>query len=367
MYDLNDDFAGDTRTEQIFHEYNMPWSENGDNYGNIIICSRIRLARNLPDESFPVKLNPQKAREISQKLAKQIMDMSKEDFTYYDIANLSQEKRQILQEKHLISPEMSEGRAGSGVAISQNRRIAIMVNEEDHVRLQCFLPGLQLEKAWDMASSLDDLLWREEVPAFDTQFGYLTACPTNAGTGMRASVMIHAPGLVLSKEIESIFASLSRLGLTVRGIYGEGSTPLGNFFQISNQITAGKSELEIIGVLKESVLKIIESENAARKQLQEKRPIMLYDNIWRAYAILRHARSLSSQEMMERLSLLRLGMDLEIIKAVDGRMINEMIIKGQPAFLQNNCGAALSTTSMRDWERAQLMRNMMKDLPEVYD
>lgn len=347
--------------EKIFTNDTIPWSVGGEPEGDIVLSSRIRLARNLADEAFPHKLSPQKAREIAQRLVGEIQAIEGADFTYYEIALLEPLKRRILLEKHLISPELVNGRPGAGVAVSRDEKIAIMLNEEDIIRLQCFLPGLQLEAAWEKASRLEDALAQKEKLAFNSQFGYLTACPTNLGTGLRAGAMLHLPGLVMNKEAQNLFANLPRLGLTVRGLYGEGSQARGNLFQISNQITLGKGEEEIIAILKGAVLQITEAERKARQQLQSSQPIPLHDNIWRAYGLLRHARSMGSQEMMERLSQLRLGADLGLIKGLKQAEINEMMIKGQPAFLEANSGKTLSAP-LRDWERAEILRKTLKQI-----
>ncbi len=350
--------------EDIFSGYEIPWSKGGEPCGDIVLSSRIRLARNLEGEVFPHKLPPKGARALSQKLAKAIEALPEYKFTYYDIMLLTPLKRQSLLEKHIISPELAQGRAGSGVGISKDAKAAIMVNEEDHLRLQVFTPGLQLEKAWERASKLEDYLAKELNLAFNPQFGFLTACPTNVGTGLRASAMLHLPALVMAKEAEEIFANLPRLGLTVRGLYGEGSKARGNLFQISNQITLGKSEEEIIDILKSAITNIVGAERKARLLWREKNPILLYDGIWRSYGILLYGRTITSQEMMERLSQIRLGMDMGIIKGLTRAKINEMMMKGQPAYLELNSNKAL-TPGLRDWERAEILRNILAENAEV--
>ncbi len=279
---------------------------------------------------------------------------------------LSPERRQVLLEKHLISPLLLEGKTGSGVVVSEDEGVAVMVNEEDHLRIQCFLPALQLQEVWRLARELEHQLARELPFAFHPEFGYLTACPTNAGTGLRVSVMLHLPGLVLSKQANGVFASLPPLGLTVRGIYGEGSQAQGNLFQISNQVTLGRSEEEIISRLQDVVMQVVTAERKARQWLQEQSPIALEDNIGRSYGVLRHARSLTSQEMMERLSLLRLGMDLGWFPGLTGAQINQWLVQGQSGFLQVSAGENL-TPALRDWQRAALLRQGLAEYAEVVD
>ncbi len=349
--------------ETIFQTVGGVWEQTVEE-DKIIISSRLRLARNIAQKPFPARLGAQEARELAAQVA-QVME-KEPGFTYYEIARLSPRRRQILQEKHLISPELAQGRPGAGVWINAEQSCAVMVNEEDHIRIQSFAPGMGLREAWKAAETIDDHLSAGLPIAFEQRLGYLSACPTNVGTGLRASVMLHLPALVMTKRAEGVFAGFARLGLTVRGIYGEGSQAQGNLFQVSNQITLGKDEMEIIAMLEEAVQMIVAAEEKARAFLQEKYPMRLHDNIWRAYGILRYARTISTQEMMERLSQLRLGVDLGLIRGLSAPQLNRMMVMGQPAYLEENSGKSLSP-ELRDWERAALLRKMLQPIAEVND
>jgi protein arginine kinase len=262
-------------------------------------------------------------------------------------------------EKHLISPNHAEESRNGAVILSHNEGISIMVNEEDHLRIQCLFPGLQLNEAWELASRIDDIFESRLDYAYDEKRGYLTSCPTNVGTGIRASVMLHLPGLVLTQQIGRIVHAITQVGLAVRGIYGEGSEALGNLFQISNQITLGQSEEEIIANLRNVVRQIIEHERGARQKLVAESRGRIHDRVSRSFGILAHAYVMDSKEAAQRLSDVRLGIDLGYLKGISPHVINELVVMTQPGFLQQYAGGKLSPEE-RDLRRAELIREKLK-------
>ncbi|HBK85330.1 MAG TPA: protein arginine kinase, partial [Firmicutes bacterium] len=272
---------------------------------------------------------------------------------------IGQLDRQVLVEKHLISPDLARSRhPGAAVLVSDDEAISIMLNEEDHLRIQCLFPGFQLEECWKLTSSVDDLLESKLEYAFDATRGYLTACPTNLGTGLRASVMVHLPGLVLTQQIGKVLAAISQVGLVVRGLYGEGTEAVGNLFQISNQITLGPSEEEILQNLGAVIRQIVDQERSAQQALLKANRLAVEDKVCRAYGTLRHARLLSSQEAMRLLSDVRLGHDLGILTEIPYRTQNELLVLIQPAMMQRIADENM-TENMRDFKRAALVRQRL--------
>jgi protein arginine kinase len=269
-------------------------------------------------------------------------------------------ERELLFERHLISAELAERKDGSGLFVSQDECRVVMVNEEDHIRLQSLQPGLNLQEAWNEAETLDDNLEKSLTYAFSSKLGYLTACPSNVGTGLRASVMLHLPGLCLTEEVKPVVNAVSKIGLAVRGLWGEGSEASGHMFQISNQITLGKTEAEIIAHLEQIVLEVIEHEKNARIRLMEKQALRVHDHIGRAYGILAHAAMMNSSEALDLLSGLRLGVDLGLMPEIRRRDIDKLFIKIHPAHLQKSAGTALSPEE-RDVKRAQLIRGFLNE------
>ena len=245
------------------------------------------------------------------------------------------------------------------MAISSDETISIMVNEEDHLRLQVLKPGFSLSECWQIAEKMDSDLEKKLNFAFSGKLGYLTACPTNTGTGMRASVMLHLPALVLTKQINRVIQAIVKLGLTVRGLFGEGTEATGNFFQISNQVSLGRSETEIIDNIKRIINQVIEYEQNARQALLSKNRNKLEDQVWRSFGVLQNARIITSSESIELLSNLRLGFDLDIIKGLSREVINELFILTQPAHLQKFEDKNLNPNK-RDIKRAQLIREKLK-------
>jgi protein arginine kinase len=263
-------------------------------------------------------------------------------------------------ERHLISREHAAKSSGSGLVLNRDETFCVMINEEDHLRMQALRPGLQLRQAWNAIDHLDSELEKKLDYAFNNDLGYMTACPTNLGTGVRVSAMLHLPGLVLAEQINPIIQSVNKLGLAVRGLYGEGTEALGNIFQVSNQMTLGENETTIVERLDKVLSQIIEHEENARQTLLEKKPKVVYNHIGRAYGILANAHSISSKETMNLLSLMRLGVDMDLFPGTERALVDELFILTQPAHLQKQLSDKLSAEE-RDLIRADMLRERLKN------
>jgi protein arginine kinase len=339
------------------------WMHDDGPHADIVISTRIRIARNLVDHPFPLVANEGQAEDVLQKVrtaveSDEFQEKGHGPFEFLTLRDVSDVDRQALVEKYLISPSLVEHARRGAVALRDDEEVSIMVNEEDHLRLQVLMPGLQLEEAWKLATEIDDLLEAKLNYAFHERYGYLTTCPTNVGTGIRASVMLHLPALVVTQQINRVLSALNQVGLVVRGVYGEGTEAVGNLFQLSNQITLGQSEEEIISNLDAVARKIIEHEQAARHFLLNENREVIEDKVARSYGILAYARRLDSKETMQRLSDVRLGIDLGVIKGVSKNILKELMVMTQPGFLQKYHGAELAPGE-RDWRRASLVRERL--------
>jgi protein arginine kinase len=322
----------------------------------VVISSRVRLARNLEDFPFPNVLSAEGARQVEQTVSEVLTNIKadQDPFQYISLTDLTGIERQVLIEKHLISPSLGGTSSTSGVALAGDHKYAIMVNEEDHLRIQVLLPGRQLVETHRLATALDDSLEDKLDFAYRENQGYLTACPTNVGTGLRASVMVHLPGLVMTKQVQQVLGALTNFGLAVRGLYGEGSQAYGHMFQVSNQITLGKSEEDILTHLEAVTGQILEHELQAREYLCRQMPLFLEDKVWRARGTLQNARLLSSEDAIQLLSLDRLGTDMGLLpKNKDS--FGALIVDTQPGCLQYILDRELDP-SQRDEERARLVR-----------
>jgi len=336
------------------------WMESSPAKGPVI-SSRVRLARNLCETSFPGWSSKEVRNEVWDKVALAFDPIEGNDpFLRWRLDGLDVLDRECLFERHLISVELAENPEGSGVFISEDECRAVMVNEEDHIRLQALQPGLSLTQALKMAETLDDALEQTLSYAFSSKLGYLTACPSNLGTGMRASVMLHLPGLVLTEEIKPVINAVSKIGLAVRGLWGEGSEAAGHMFQISNQITLGKTENEIIEHLEQIVLEVMEHEKNSRQRLTDSQEVKVHDHIGRAYGVLAHAALMTSGEALDLLSAIRLGVDLGILSEITRQDMDRLFIQIHPAHLQKKAGAVLNSTE-RDIKRAQLIRHFLDE------
>jgi protein arginine kinase len=334
--------------------------KGGDN--SVVLTSRIRLARNLDGEPFPGWAEKGRRRRIFEKLreAVEALPVMKDGFSR-ELAGLEAMRKQVLVERHLISRELAARSEACGVVVDRRQNFSFLLNEEDHLRMQAIRTGLALRDAFKGLDRLDDELAGRLDFAFDSKFGYLTACPTNLGTGLRASVMLHLPGLVLSELIGKVLQGVARLGLAVRGIYGEGSESLGNLFQISNQSTLGESEETIIRRLERVAADIAAHERNARDKLLEESPHMVLDRVGRAYGVLRHAWMLESKEALHHISMLRLGGDLGLMGEGTVEVCDALLLEIQPAHLQLQAGSDLSP-ERRDANRAEIIRERLQSL-----
>lgn len=324
-----------------------------------VISSRIRLARNLEEYSFPGWASEEEKRAIWDQTS-QIFESMNIPFVSVGMGETLALDKEILFERHLISQELAVKEAGCGVFVSPDECLSVMVNEEDHIRIQSMQPGLNLIAAWNDADQVDDQLEAVLTYAFSPKLGYLTSCPSNVGTGMRASVMLHLPGLVLMQEMEPVINGISKIGLAVRGMWGEGTEAAGNMFQVSNQITLGRREDEIIAHLEQIVCELIEHENNARLRLMNDRAPTVEDHVARAFGILSNARMMDSGEALNLLSTLRLGIDLGLVDQFSRREIDMLFIAIQPAHLQKLQNQDLEPDD-RDVVRAEMLRDFMDD------
>lgn len=340
------------------------WMRTDGPHSDIVVTSRVRLARNLEGHAFPGWARPegrQALLDIVRPTVEQLPEMK--DAFSQEMAKLSPIEKQVLVERHLVSREHAAKGSGCATVMNRNQSVSIMINEEDHLRIQSMRPGLQLMKAYQVLDKIDDELESCLPYAYDRQYGYLTACPTNLGTGLRASAMVHLPGLVLSEQINQTIQAATKIGLAVRGLYGEGTEALANLFQISNQTTLGQDEESIIEHLDKVISRIIENEENARRKLVEDRPTMLQDQIGRAYAILRFAHVIPSKEAMNFLSMVRLGIDLGVFSDEERDVVNVLLTEIQPAHLQIEAKRKLDAAE-RDVLRAEIIRRNLKNLTE---
>lgn len=336
------------------------WLRGSGPESDIVVSSRIRLARNLADFPFISRTTEADRTEIERILHAQlqaIQDAGKApgDALYLNVTDLPEVDRQFLVERQLISREHAESEGARSVVIDQAERYSVMINEEDHLRIQVMHSGLDLEAAWQRITAIDDLIEEQVNYAFNEKLGYLTACPTNVGTGLRVSVMLHLPALVITRQIEKVFKSLQKINLAVRGLYGEGSQATGDFYQISNQVTLGQTEEELAKKVADVVPVLISYERQAREFLIHESQETLHDRVSRAFGILRTAQTISSEETLHLLSSVRMGINLGLIGDLPIPTINKLLIHTQPAHLQKLSGNELDATD-RNIERASYLR-----------
>jgi protein arginine kinase len=347
------------------HEFLISPAQASQQHGphdRIVMSSRVRLARNLKDASFPGWAKKPERVKIWETIQPAVASLSEMADSFSEsLDNLAALDKQILVERHLISREHAAKNVGSGLILNRAETFSVMVNEEDHLRMQALRPGFQIREAWRAIDQFDSALEKKLDFAFDAELGYLTACPTNLGTGIRVSAMLHLPGLVLGEQINPIIQSVNKLGLAVRGLYGEGTEALGNVFQVSNQMTLGESETVIVERLEKVMAQIIEHEENARQTLLEKKPKVMFNHIGRAYGILANAHSISSKETMNLLSLMRLGVDMELFPGAQRALVDELFLTTQPAHLQKQVSDKLSAEE-RDLIRADMVRERLKNV-----
>lgn len=335
------------------------WLSGDGEESLVVLSSRIRLARNIAGMKFPTSADRKTREKVLEYFASAV---ERSDFLkggkFYRIEGLDDADSNFLVERHLISPTMLMNLESSGVYIGADRDVSIMINEEDHLRIQAITTGFEMDKTMEQASQFDNEVGRLLEYDYDSDFGFLTACPTNVGTGLRASVLIHLPGLVLTREIDSMIQKINKMGLAVRGFYGEGTDVLGNLFQISNQRTLGKSEPDILEDIERVTRIIINDEATARERLKEEAFDHISDKIWRAYGILKYAKVLSSDEVMNLLSAVRLGVAMGIIDFLPIAIINEILLLSQPAHLVKYYEKDLNPEE-RDVLRATMVREKL--------
>jgi len=336
------------------------WLKGTGPRAEIVISSRLRLARNLVKIPFYDWATKDQKKQILTRIKDAIKDTGfMKDFTIFDITKLNDVDRQFLVERHLMSPEHAKNPDFKALAVDLKEIISIMVNEEDHLRIQVLQSGFNLLEAWRVISKLDQELSKQLDYAYSSKWGYLTACPTNTGTGMRASVMLHLPALVLTKQVAKVLETISKLSLAIRGLYGEGTEARGNFFQISNQVSLGRSEEDILDNIERIISQVVAREANARHILMTKNKDAVVDQIVRGYGTLKSAHIITSEETARLLSLVRLGVDLGVIKNITSKIVNELFILTQPAHLQKFERKLLSSNE-RDIKRAQLIREKLK-------
>ena len=336
------------------------WLRGSGPNSDIVMSSRVRLARNLDTQPFSHRATRKQEKDTLESLesATTGVDLLK-GALLVRVGEIDDVDKQFLLERHLISREHLAHAEFKSVVIGSKEVISVMINEEDHLRAQVMQSGFNLQECWRIANRLDDALHRRVKFAHHPEWGYLTACPTNTGTGLRASVMLHLPCLVMSKQINRVLQAITKLGMTARGLYGEGTDAEGNFFQISNQITMGSSEEDIIDNLERIIRQVIGHEENARKTVMKQSREMLQDKIWRSSGTLKSAHIINSKETLSLLSMVRLGVDMGFLTDMDRRAVNELFILTQPAHLQKIEGRSLSS-AQRDVKRANLIRRRLE-------
>jgi protein arginine kinase len=339
--------------------HSSEWLKGTGPHSDIVISSRLRLARNLEKFPFPHWANKKQGKSALEACQEAVgsSDLLKK-MTMFVLEDLDAVDKQFLVERHLMSYEHAQKTNSKAVIVDEDEVVSIMINEEDHIRAQVMQSGFNLLEAWNVINKVDDALCKDLPFAFSQEWGYLTACPTNAGTGMRGSVMLHLPALVMTRQINQVLAAIAKLSFTTRGLYGEGTQATGNFFQISNQVSLGQSETDIIQSINNLIRQIIEQEGQCRDTLLASNRGMLEDKISRSFGILKSAHIITSQETTELLSLVRLGCDLGIIKDINRRHINELFLLIQPAHLQKIENKKF-TSQERDVKRAELIRTKL--------
>lgn len=334
------------------------WISSETNDSDIVISSRVRLARNIKNRPFPHKETVEKGRELADEIEKVVIS-NNNDLTKIHLWEINKLEQEYYFERHLISPKLIENSNKASLIVSGDETTSLMVNEEDHIRIQSITSGLNLEETYKAANELDDTLEGNLEFAFDEKYGYLTACPTNIGTGLRASAMIHLPALAINNEINKVLNAISQVGMTIRGLYGEGSKGYSNLYQISNQITLGLSEQDIINNLNAVISQVVNQEHYFREKYMEKYKYELEDRAFRALALLKSAIIIDIKEGLKLISDVRLGIEMGIIKGVKKADLNYLLVNIQPSVVQMNSDKQLSERET-NLIRAELIRNKLK-------
>ncbi len=335
------------------------WLDN-PNKDDVVVSTRLRVARNLKDKVFPIYSTDQQADEVKELIKGAVANLFQEgEYSYHQLKELEPRENMRYMEDHLISPVLVDHWKKSSFFLRDDEKVTIMINEEDHIRLQTLLPGLDLIQGWKLCSEIDDTLESVLDFAWHEEYGYLTSCPTNTGTGLRASVMLHMPGVTITGHISNIIDALRKIGLTIRGIYGEGTEAVGHLYQVSNQLTLGESEDEIIEKLNRVVLQLIRREKNTREYLADKKRLEIEDKVYRSLGILRSARLISSKEAMEMISNIKLGRDLGMIGNQQWEDLIKLMIDIKPGNIQNRLGRSMNRVE-RDETRAEIIRDYFK-------
>ena len=338
------------------------WLRGTGKESDIVISSRVRLARNITGYPFLSRANLKQRKEIESLLRKTIIERNiAQDVSYVNLNQATAVDKLFLVERHLISKEHAEGEGERGVVFGKSETVSLMINEEDHLRIQVIRSGFELKNTWDTIDEIDNILGESLNFAFSSRFGFLTACPTNVGTGMRASVMMHLPALGMTKHIEKVFNAVGKLGLVVRGLYGEGTKVAGDLYQISNQFALGKSEKEILSIIESVIPRITSYERMARKTLVLESKDQLEDRIWRSYGMLKAARMITSEEILQLLSQVRMGVNIGLIDDIEMQTLNELFVLTLPAHLQKLQGCELDS-AQRNVIRASYVRKRLEGL-----
>ena len=336
---------------------NRKWYEKVGPENDIIISTRVRLARNLANCPFPCRLDLKQREEVLEAVRVALLSSSfGASLRFRDVSVLSETERVSMVERHLITPDLIAEPSGRGVFVSADESVSVMVNEEDHLRIQVMSGGFNFEDTLALADRIDTFLSESLIFAFDEKLGYLTQCPTNLGTGMKASIMLHLPALQESENIGRIAANVSKLGISIRGLYGEASKPVGALYQLANQVTLGLSEQAAIENLKKIAHQLIRSERLAREKMAEQ--IEVQDLVSRSLGILKSAKLLSINEFMKLISHIRLGISAGLLPELDPSRINRLTVEVQPATIQLLEGKTLDA-AQRDLLRAEMVRKAL--------
>lgn len=344
----------------IFNSILPVWVKKANDSNDVVISSRIRLARNLKGISFPNYADEKQLSTVNEEVLRALRVKTNIGPLHpLQIEELSPADRLVLVEKHLCSPQFIEQPHLRMLVVNEEQTISIMVNEEDHLRIQTITPGFSLEEALSMANQVDDYLEQSLEYCFDECCGYLTTCPTNVGTGIRASVMLHLPALGMVDQLKKVLPALTHIGINIRGFYGEGTESVGDIYQISNQVTLGQSEEDLTNNLKSICRQVIEQERSVREALLKESKLQLEDRLCRSYGLLANARIISSQEALKLLSDVKLGAELGIIPSVNGQIITELMFITRASLIQRLMGKEVSSTE-RDVYRAEIIRERLQ-------
>ncbi|MGE5581679.1 MAG: protein arginine kinase [Bacillota bacterium] len=347
--------------QDYFKEFLPSWINSDGEASDVALSSRVRLARNFKGIPFPNVAKDSQLGSITEEISRVIREKPPlEPLALIKVEELTPNDRFVLVEKHLCSPQFIERPHLRMLLVNQEQSISVMINEEDHLRIQALTPGFSLEGALTLANQVDDYLEENLDISFDERYGYLTACPTNAGTGLRASVMLHLPGLAIVDQVKKVLSALTHIGISIRGLYGEGTESLGDIYQISNSVTLGRNEVELNGNLKSVCRQVIERERAVREALLKDSKIQLEDRVCRSYGLLSQARMLTSQEALKLLSDVKLGVELGIIPGINKTTVKALMFMIRASILQKIAGKELSPAE-RDYYRASLLRDKFKN------